>query len=110
MAMVNSVTSSQPRPCVSAKFHIRPRTSFGSLALSNICFATVPDNAPFSAPDFSKRVEYSVTFSGASAGTRIGPGPADVGLDGVPLGCAEIGAVGGGRVLPPSNTGNGAAD
>lgn len=113
IAMTNSVTSSVPRPCVSARFHIRPSTSFGNRALSKICFATSPDKDPFSAPDFSNKAEYSATFSGVSAGTRIGAGPVWVGLEGVPLYCAWIGAIAGATGWLccgfPSNLGKGAA-
>jgi hypothetical protein len=45
MAMMNSVTSSWPRCCVSDKFHIRPKVSFGNLALSNIVLAVSPTAA-----------------------------------------------------------------
>lgn len=96
MAMTNSVTSKLPLLWVSARFHIRPSTSFGSFALSNICFAASPERTPFSAPNFSNRDEYSATLSGLKAGTRIGGGP-EVGLEGVPDSCAAMGgAVGGG--------------
>jgi hypothetical protein len=44
MAMVNSVASKAPRCLVSDKNQIRPKTSFGSRARSNICFATSPIN------------------------------------------------------------------
>ena len=70
--MTNSVTSRVPRPCVSDSAQILPRTSFGSLALSNICLATTPERNPFSAPDFSNSDEYSATLSGPKAGTRTG--------------------------------------
>lgn len=42
MAMMNSVTLSAPRCSVSERFHIRPRTSFGNRAFSNISFAFSP--------------------------------------------------------------------
>jgi hypothetical protein len=40
--MMNSVTPRAPRCSVSARFHMRPRVSFGSLAFSKICFAFSP--------------------------------------------------------------------
>lgn len=42
MAIMNSVASRAPRCCVSAKFHIRPKISFGNLARSKICLAVSP--------------------------------------------------------------------
>lgn len=40
----------------------------------------MPESNPLSAPDFSKREENSLTFSGDNGGTRIGGGPDWVGL------------------------------
>lgn len=40
--MMNSVTPRAPRCSVSARFHMRPSVSLGSLAFSKICFAFSP--------------------------------------------------------------------
>jgi hypothetical protein len=104
IAMTNSVVSSAPRPWVSDKFHILPKTSFGSRAFSNICFAMTPESIPFSAPDFSNNNEYSLIFSGARGGTRIGGDPACVGLAGGPVFWEVTGGIG-----CPSNRGRGPA-
>ncbi len=90
--MMNSVTPSAPRCSVSARVHIRPRTSLGNRALSKIDFAVspacarqfgflediseraiIPANIPFVDPDFSNSAEYSFTLSGVNGGTRTGP-------------------------------------
>jgi hypothetical protein len=104
IAMTNSVVSRAPRAWVSDRFHILPSTSFGSRAFSNICFATTPESSPFSAPDFSNNNEYSLIFSGVRGGTRIGGGPACVGLAGGPV----VWVVTGG-IDCPSNRGKGPA-
>lgn len=104
MAIMNSVVSSAPRAWVSDRFHILPRTSFGSRAFSNICFATTPESNPFSTPDFSNNDEYSTIFSGARGGTRIGGGPGCVGLAGGPVFWAATAGV-----CCPSNRGRGPA-
>lgn len=104
IAMTNSVVSSAPRALVSDRFHILPSTSFGSRAFSNICFATTPESSPFSAPDFSNNSEYSLIFSGARGGTRIGGGPACVGLVGGPVVWVATGGID-----CPSNRGRGPA-
>jgi hypothetical protein len=53
--------------------------------------ATNPERKPFSAPDFSNNAEYSAILSAPKAGTRIGGGPAGVGLAGGPVTCWAIG-------------------
>lgn len=92
MAMMNSGRLNAPRCSVSAKFHILPNISFGSLAFSNICFAVspvyvhlsllivsdsviaaLPAKMPFTAPDFSNSAAYSAAFSGVKGGTRMAP-------------------------------------
>ena len=86
---------------------MRPSTSLGSLALSNICFAMIPESSPFSAPDFSNKEENSFTFSGDNGGTRIGgSGPDCIGLAGGP---AFWGALRGAAGGIPSNRGKGPA-
>lgn len=105
IAMMNSVTVRAPRCSVSARYQILPRTSFGSPARSNICFACSPPNTPSCAPDFSNNAAYCWTLSGVNGGTLIGF-PLVCGCNG-PGG----GPWGGGGAAPagkaPSNLGRG---
>jgi hypothetical protein len=86
MAMMNSVTLRAPRCSVSERFQMRPRTSLGNRAFSNISFAFspvayqpvclgmlcrfLPERTPLTAPDFSNKPAYSAALAGTSGGTR----------------------------------------
>ena len=116
IAMVNSVSPSDPFCSVSARVHIRPKTSLGSCARSNIDFAVspkeyqhrpdvqldrrhIPGKTPFCAPDCSKRDVYCMALSVVKGGTRMGP------LFWAWRGDALRGGPGGGVI--PSNLGRG---